>query len=298
MACYHPIAAWRDPSGHGITFNEAKGGDRCDIPCGRCLGCLERRAKEWTVRCVHESQMWPKNCFVTLTYGTGNLPPGNSLEHRDFQLFMKRTRSKFGQVRFFMCGEYGPVNQRPHYHALLFNLDFADKVPSGKSGSGQKYFKSATLDELWSLGICSVQPVNAATVGYCTRYVIDKKFGDDAEKHYACDEFIDDHGVIRLSRTPEYCASSLKPGIGARWLDKFKSDCFPRDYVVLDGVKYPVPKYYEKLIDREGDIRMDEVEFARQLRAKEAFADNTDERLQVREKVHEARVRNLKRDGI
>ncbi len=31
------------------------------------------------------------------------------------------------RFRFFHAGEYGTENNRPHYHALLFNLDFKDR---------------------------------------------------------------------------------------------------------------------------------------------------------------------------
>ena len=67
---------------------------------------------------MHEASLWRDNCFVTLTYGRDQLPAFGSLDHRDFQLFMKRVR-KYSEtpVRFYMSGEYGPQNSRPHYHS-------------------------------------------------------------------------------------------------------------------------------------------------------------------------------------
>lgn len=41
---------------------------------------------------------------------------------------------------------------------------------------------------------------------------------------------------------------SLKPGIGAKWLIKYKSDVYPNDYVILRGRKVKPPKYYDRLI--------------------------------------------------
>ena len=56
-----------------------------------------------------------------------------------------------------------------------------------------------------------------------------------------------------------------------------------------------MPRYYDKLMRRTGDVRMDALEFEREKRAKLAAADNSDERRLVREEVHLARVRTLQR---
>lgn len=291
MKCYRPLKAFRTTT--GVSFVERKGHDvlgDIELPCGQCVGCRERRASAWALRVMHEASLWDANCFVTLTYGRDCLPPDGSLEHRDFQLFMKRLRKHFGvPVRFYMCGEYGPLNLRPHYHACLFNCDFNDRVPSGKSASGAVFFDSPLLRKLWSHGHVSVQNLTPETASYCARYIMKKALGNTAQSAYTNED-----GVIRRA---EYAAMSLKPGIGAAWYEKYgKTDVFPQDFVVMDGRKYPVPKYYGKLFKRSGDVRLDAVEYARHVKAREAHADNTDERLRVREIVHEAKVRNLTRN--
>ena len=133
---------------------------------------------------------------------------------------MKRLRRHFKgrRIRFFMCGEYGPATMRPHYHALLFNVNFFDRRSRGKSGSGFPLYESALLTRLWGFGFATVQDLNPQTVGYCTRYVVDKVTGDAAEDHYA---YVDEVGEI-LARKPEYCACSLKPGIGALWYVRYR----------------------------------------------------------------------------
>lgn len=150
MPCYRPLKAFRTSA--GVSFSELRRDDHIgsiELPCGQCIGCRMRRASDWELRVMHEAALWPRNCFVTLTYGRGELPPLGSLDHRDFQLFMKRLRvTRSGTVRFYMCGEYGPTNGRPHYHACLFNVDFPDMVPAGKSKSGQIMYKSAELESL------------------------------------------------------------------------------------------------------------------------------------------------------
>lgn len=297
MSCYHPLPAFRTPT--GVVFQELSRHDiigRVDLPCGQCLGCRLRRARDWSLRCVHEASSWSQNCFVTLTYGRDQLPPDGSLNYRDYQLFMKRLRKAVGPVRFFMCGEYGPLNLRPHYHACLFNVDFSDKVVGGKSGAGAVYFRSPTLDELWSHGRTTVQPFNQSTAAYCARYIMDKVTGDAAELHYRT---VDEDGVIH-QRVPEFSRCSLRPGIGFRWFERWSGDVFPRDYVVHEGQEFQTPKYYDRLLKRSdrSSLVLDRIEFARQVRALAAHADNTPERLAVREVVHKARVSKQVRGNL
>lgn len=256
---------------------------------------------------MHEAQSWSANCFVTLTYGRNQVPEGGSLDHRDFQLFMKRLRkhtaSKMleagaqdvssrdaginpGPIRFYMCGEYGPLNQRPHYHACLFNVDFrSDRVPAGKSASGMDFYDSKELSSLWRLGRVSVQDLTKETAGYCARYIMKKVLGPDSEAAYG-------------GRKPEYAAMSLKPGIGASWFKKYSGDVFPHDYVIADGVKRPVPKYYDRLLHRSVSVMEDSIEYKREIARRAAAPDNTDERRAARETVHKARIRNLSRGDL
>lgn len=293
MPCYKPLKAFRTPT--GVVFHELSRYDilgRIDIPCGQCIGCRMRRASDWELRIMHEAKSWPDNCFVTLTYARDSLPADGSLDHRDWQLFMKRLRKHVERpVRFYMCGEYGDLNQRPHFHACLFNVDFrSDRVQAGKSASGALFFESATLSRLWGLGRCSVQDLTKETASYCARYVMKKALGkasDDIAAMRATDD-----GVIRR---PEYAAMSLKPGIGFDWFKKYGSDVYPHDYVVAGGTKRRPPRYYDRLLERADRETMEDVAFAREERARVHFADNTDDRLRVREAVHLAGVSNLKR---
>lgn len=239
---------------------------------------------------MHEKQLSADSCFVTLTYGRDQMPADGSLDHRDFQLFMKRVRKKFKmRVRFYMCGEYGPLNLRPHYHACLFGVGFrSDRKPAGKSGSGAVFYESAELEALWTHGRCSVQDLTRETAGYCARYIMKKVLGDEALKAY-----VRDGGVLVK---PEYAAMSLKPGIGAGWFEKFHRDVLPRDYVVSNGVRRRVPRYYDVLARRMDGLMMEGVDYERELSGKAAFEEQTEERLKVREKVHQARVRNQQRN--
>ncbi|WNK13270.1 MAG: replication initiator protein [Microvirus sp.] len=282
MPCYKPIAGFRTPD--GVVFSELARHDilgDIKLPCGQCLGCRLDRAREWSVRCLHEAKMHRENSFITLTYAEENLPVNNSLDYRDYQLFMKRLRKKAGPVRFFMCGEYGELLKRPHYHAILFGYQFPDLVYMGKSGAGYPVYRSPLLENLWPLGRSLVGAVSRQSAGYVARYCLKKVNGDRAEAHYN-------------GRTPEFAHMSLKPGLGATFFQKWSGDILPNDYVIEDGYKIPVPKYYDKLF--KGDI--DDVKFEREKYARTRLDNNTPERLAVREVVQHERIKALNRGKV
>lgn len=58
---------------------------------------------------------------------------------------------------------------------------------------------------------------------------------------------------------------SRRPGIGSAWLDRYKSDVYPHDYVVIrDGIKVKPPKYFDKLFE---SIAPDEMAIIKELRS-------------------------------
>lgn len=283
MPCYHPAKCYRCADG-SIVFAQLARYDivgDCKLPCGQCIGCRIDRSQEWAVRCLHEAKLHEANAFLTLTYSEENLPKDGSLNYEHFQLFMKRLRKKVGPVRFFMCGEYGELTQRPHYHALIFGYQFDDRIYHGKSPTGYPMYRSDILDSLWKLGYCTVGNVSKQSAGYVARYCMKKVTGDLADEHYK-------------GREPEFAHMSLKPGIGADFFKKFSTDILPNDYVIEDGIKIPVPKYYDRIY--EGDL--DEVKWKREVFARKHTDNNTPERLKVREEVKAAQLKMLKRSSV
>ena len=187
-----------------------------------------------------------------------------------------------------MCGEYGEKDARPHYHALLFGYQFPDLKFWSRSPSGNALYRSAMLEKLWTLGNSLIGDVSRESAGYVARYCMKKVTGDLAEEHYRVEE----NGVV-YQRVPEFARMSLKPGIGAEWFAKYRSDVFPHDYVVADGVKVPVPRYYDRL--GKSEYELDEVKFRREQFARKHAANNSDARLAVREEVMKARLKSLAR---
>lgn len=299
MPCYRPIAAWQCEDKKLVfaaTATRAHGGTlrQLEIACGQCIGCRLERSRQWAVRCMHEAQLHELNSFITLTYADNQVPAGNSLNHRDFQLFMKRLRKHFkGQkIRFYMCGEYGETFSRPHFHACLFGIDFLDKEPITKLASQAKLFRSATLERLWPHGYSTVGAVTFESAAYIARYVMKKITGDQAKPHYT---WIDENGEI-TEREPEYNKMSLKPGIGAAWLDQYHQDVYPSDQVITRGHAAKPPRYYDtRYHDKINSDTFEAVQLARIQEQRQHAEDNSDERLKTKETVTRAKINHLKR---
>lgn len=290
MACFSPLTAYRTVDG-SVVFSELRRFDIVDsliLPCGQCRGCRLERSRQWATRCLHEASLFRENAFVTLTFNDEHLPAGASLDYRPFQLFLKRLRKFFAPlpVRFYMCGEYGSDFQRPHYHACLFGVDFQDKTLWKKTDSGSKLYRSASLEKLWPFGFSSVGDVNFESAAYVARYIMKKINGDLADDHY---RHVDLETGEVTDRRPEFTKMSLKPGIGARWFEKWQSDVYPHDYVVTRGVKCRPPRHYDQLLKKVAPETLEAIKFERVLEGRAHLEDNTPARLADREKVMAAR---------
>lgn len=264
------------------------------VPCGQCTGCKMERSRQWAIRCVHEASLYKQNCFVTLTYNDQHLPDLNSLEYGAFQLFMKRLRKRYNQkeIRFYMCGEYGEKGDRPHYHIILFNHQFEDIQLFKTTPAGNKLFTSEILNSLWPYGFCTIGEVNFETAAYTARYIMKKVNGKDNMTYAVPDR---ETGEI-LYKEKEFNHMSLKPGIGAKWLEKWQSDVFPHDFVVINGKKIKPPKYYTQKYKKNHPEEYEELQYQRELEAKKHSKDNTAERLLVKEVVLKAKLNQNRRE--
>lgn len=302
MVCTAPESYYkRDPAlfngVRGLTKDARKaliGGAPLTVACGKCMDCRLSYAREWAIRCVHEASLYgDKNAFVTLTYNDEHLPHDHGLHYRDFQLFMHKLRkSAPGRGRFVMCGEYGEQFGRPHFHAILFNCSFEDGVFYKMSGD-LKLFTSGELDRLWGNGFCSFGAVTVDSAGYVARYTTKKITGPAAGAAY---QWLSPDGEV-FDREAPFLHSSLKPGIGYGWFERYHSDVFPCDYLVHDGKKFPVPRYYSDLLDKWDAPAFQVVKRKRllQARAGKAHPDNSDRRLRDRWEVRNLVSQN-KRD--
>lgn len=294
MPCYSVLDAWQLDSG-AIVFAERGNIRRAlRLACGQCIGCRLDKSRQWAVRCMHEAQCHESNVFITLTYSDDFLTQNRSLCYGDFQAFMRRLRKRVGKTRFYMCGEYGALNGRPHFHACLFGCFFDDREYLRTLPSGSKIYRSALLESLWPFGYSSVGDVTFESAAYIARYITKKVTGSSADEHYRRVD-LETGEVYQLK--PEFCQMSLKPGIGAMWFAKFLADVFPRDYVIVRGKKCKVPKYYKSLLKDVDPFMSDDIDYSREMQASEFVDDCSEARLVAREAVARARL-NFNKRGL
>lgn len=233
------------------------------LPCGRCYNCLMRRSSGWSFRLMNTERYSSSAFFVTLTYDNDHVPLTKrgfmTLDKTHVPLFMKRLR--FGQygrnkgdIKYYMCGEYGGLSYRPHYHIIIFNnvldlligkkdanftrinqLELDGKVPYYSP-----YWTDAKTGEF--RGHITVGAVNGASVGYTLKYMNKPK---RIPFHHKDD------------RVREYAAMSK--GLGIMYLTNgiekwHKADIINRMYCNLeDGVKIAMPRYYKDKLYNEDE---------------------------------------------
>ncbi len=271
------------------------------------------------MRCIHEASLYELghgSCFVTLTYRDEDVPEAWSLTpagDSDFQKFIRRLRKKTEQkIRYFMVGEYGTFCRhsrmgvevladncefccvgRPHYHAILFNRTFSDAEVCGRRGD-IFYYTSKELEKIWGLGIVQIGEVNVKTAAYTARYCLKKVTGQNAPFFYQ--NLTPDGEIFQVQ--PEYATMSRRPGIGADWFKKYKSDCFPSDEVPVSGwgVIPKVPRYYADIFEVDNPETLEEVKRSRKRFRDEHVLEYTPERLMEKYKVKKRQVEFLKRE--
>lgn len=274
MPCYHPIPAYQGAAGEPVRVMPPLGTANLALPCGKCLGCKAARAKEWGERCRHEAACHELNLFATLTYDDDHLP--GELVPAHFAEFIRAVRQAVrrgdemllsdprASVRYFGCGEYGDLNDRPHYHVIVFNLGVAEKVRMGA-----ELFTNRRLTELWARGQVMLGSVTGASASYVAGYTA-KKLGCDRD------------GVVRQA---PFIRCSRKPGIGLPWVRTYAEDLRGGSVHTVDGGEMPIPRYYRKLL--AGSQVLDEGNVRRLEKPKR---DWSSERLAAAEKMHQSLV--------
>lgn len=254
------------------------------------------RKRQWAVRCMHELATTPNQVgmFLTLTYDKAHLPTDGSLSTRHWQLFAKKMRREQGSFRFFHCGEYGDKNGRPHYHAVVFGLDFReDRVFLQKNRRGEPLYTSRRMAGLWPSGIHAIGDATYESARYVAGYIMKKVTGDRAEAHY---ERVNMETGELFQIKPEYVTMSRRPGIGAKWIEKYMDEVYPADEVIVDGKSTPPPTYYDRCYEQVNPEGWRQVMEKRKAQASSNKQEYTPRRLAVKEEVARARTRNTTRD--
>lgn len=299
MPCYSPLKGYysksRGQSGkRSIVFTRNSGFTdlAVTVPCGKCIGCRIEKSRQWAIRCTHESKLHDRNCFLTLTYNDENLPLNQSLVKKDLQTFFKALRKKYGSFRYFASGEYGS-ELRPHYHIILFGLDFSsDRKKHTKNDQGDILFTSETLSKIWTAGFHLIGNFSYSSAAYVARYVVKKIGGENADDHYSRVNLCTGEWFPVL---PEFALMSRRPGIGSGWYDKYKNDTFPSDFLIHDGKKHTVPRFYYDKLKKESEQTASKVKAKRKKSQIANAADCTPDRLADREICKQSQLSQLKR---
>lgn len=306
MACYHPRRVFFPPDGGRPHFRDDMTGAPDQelwtvgyVPCRRCIGCRGGRSREWSIRLTHEAQLHRQKCFVTLTYDRDHVPRDGSVSKRDLQLFMKRVRKELGDgIRFFGVGEYGGTTMRPHYHVCLYGTAFlGDRTDAGKSHTGHRMYASRQLEDLWGMGLCTVQDLTVETASYCAQYSM-KKIG--ARAQLLVTKADGTQVTVRLK--PEFLLMSRNPGIGRGWFERFSGDVYSNlddSKVVLPGGQVVAPpSFYDRMLRDRSQADYDRVKAARRAKALRDPWETVVPRIGVREEVERAKVGQKERSGV
>lgn len=296
MPCYKPLQGYNRLGG-GFTKDFSQSNSiPLTIPCSQCIGCRTDRKLEWALRLTHESRLHERSCFVTLTYNETNYPAGNSLDKRHVQLFFKRLRKAIQpqKIRFFLCGEYGDEKNRPHYHALIFGYWPTDARFFTRSGKHRLYV-SEKLESLWGKGFVKLGEVSPETCKYVSHYTVKKITGPMAKDHYTR---LDPVTGELVEVQPEFALMSRMPGIGHGLYQKHKAEFRDSDFGLLMGKKLPIPKYYDRLQEKEDKAKLEQIKQQRAVKARKHKDNNTPDRLAVREQVAKAKQKSIYRKDL
>lgn len=222
MKCLSPILLKADTpklKRKLATYNAITGyqGDRLPVPCQYCIFCLRRKRSDWAFRMWCELKDHDKAVFITLTYSDENLPRSEkglpTVKKKELQNFNRRIKYKNKNTRYYSVMEYGPKTQRPHYHGIYFGIDSQD------------------VKEAWSKGHIHTGEVNNLTIAYTAKYNITRMYNEQEETW----------------REMPKALMSRDPGLGNSYLKQIEknSDMYKRGYVVMNGYKQAMPKYYK-----------------------------------------------------
>lgn len=186
------------------------------VPCGKCPFCAATRRADWGTRLEYEARLHVCKKFVTLTYANPHLKWKHGVPQLckdDLQRWFKRVRKAGCTIRYYAVGEYGSTTFRPHYHVILFG-EVSDDI----------------IRQSWPLGQVHIGTVTQASIQYTLGYIVNKSW-----KH-------------STNRIPPFALMSRKPGLGANYITPemiawHRSD--RKNYVLVDGVKRHLPRYYK-----------------------------------------------------
>lgn len=223
---------------------------------------------------MHELTGHKQASFVTLTYDPEHLPTNDgiwpSLQPYDVALFLKRLRKNlgpnWGPIKVIYTGEYGERRARPHYHLIIFGVDFRDahvfrtkhEVPSKRNkfklvtktrknlntigaslSPNPNHYTSTFLSFLWTYGHHDIGPVTPESIAYCCSYTLEKQKN---KQHLSPTQY------------PEFVRYSNRGGgIGKSFIANPLNlkTLVDQDTFVLHNQSYHPPRYYSDYLKKK-----------------------------------------------
>lgn len=265
MPCSDPIRVYTPALGGRVRFWTSKDPAYWvepytgqTLPCGNCLLCREEYARQTAVRITHESTLWEKNAFLTLTYSDQHLPWHGGLEYKHLVLFWKRLRKQIGKLRYYAVGEYGDKTQRPHYHACIFGHDFTDDRIILRD-TPHLLWTSPALQAAWGLGNVSVGTLNFATARYTAQYVVKK-----LRKKQQYKRIDEQTGELILLEQPR---AFMSRNLGKNWWLQWHQQTMDHDHVIINGQPQKPPRAYDKWLTATQPQKMEQLKNIRKEKA-------------------------------
>jgi len=252
MRCHHPF------------YTKDRIGNYIPHPCGRCPYCKKRRVNSWVFRLLEEEKSSSSSYFITLTYDNNHIPrtkngyntllrtyettnkKGKKVKlpyTKSFSGFMKRLRKyEKNTLKYYACGEYGTKNLRPHYHAIIFNLQDIENVRKAWQAENPQTGKKEQI------GTIHIGTVTGDSIAYTAKY-IDKRVGIPLHKN---DDRLPEFSLMSKGLGNSFLIKGYdkqkKPILKQNVLKYYKSD-LSRMYVTLQGgAKTAMPRYYREMI--------------------------------------------------
>lgn len=183
-------------------------------PCGQCLACRINDTRHWFVRSFFECKYSDRDYhyFLTLTYSNDFLPEDGLCNKVEAKKFLNNFNTTYGlNLRYFFTSDYGTVNNRPHYHAILLS---------------RKKISTKMVEKIWRKGFVKIKPLTPESIKYCLRYTVKKTPFDGSLE-----------GWFRL----------ISLGWGAEFLKHYHG----QKILQIGGRKYAIPPYYVKKLGIE-----------------------------------------------
>lgn len=182
---------------------------------------------------MHEATKHKHATFLTLTYSDDYIPTqetfigdefivvSNTLVKQDLQDFFRRLRYDLPDrnIKYLACGEYGDRTERPHYHAIIFDL-----APT----------ETEVIQENWPLGHTYQGILTYDSARYVTDYIFKKWYGKEDSPY-------------GLRENPFQLMSK---GLGKDWALENHQRIIDQEYnITLNGRKVGIPRYYKKKLE-------------------------------------------------